>query len=404
MFKIKEKKSFWAIMIILILLSVGIPFLVRFCYLSSYKHRIEVLTAERERVSLLKPVKPLAVIMTTYNRADLLPRAIDSILTQTFKDFDFLIVDDGSKDSSLKLLYEYMKKDERIRVYTQTNKGIFFSRNRLLKIAQNKYVAIMDSDDYSFPERLEKQYTYLEKNQHVTVVTTQSATFDNPDQLYTRWVQRDQELAEYFFRKCPIMDGSTMFRLGFIRQNDLSYDPSVVAGEDYRFWKKILEKGGHFALIEERLLYFREHHTNKKSYYKIMNETVETVRSEFYRLFSDTAVEKPHLSLCERLLKAQEVNKEKHFFTEEQMDYAISQWCPSKDKKIRGYFIMTKVDPFAFQDYIIENENPPLFYRFKTGERVTLKKQTAQEIVMDTPLWKDLTFVPLENTDYWIQK
>lgn len=226
---------------------------------------INQLTSQREHLNSTN-IPPIAVVMTTYNRADLLPRAIDSILNQTYTNFDFIIVDDGSTDSSLQLLYDYMKKDKRIRVYpNNSNKGISYSRNKLLKLVQNKYFAIMDSDDWSYPQRLEKQITFMEDNPDVTVSSHQTNDLDFPNELAKRWCQKSIELADYFFRKSPISNSSVLIRTNFIKKHNLFYNSNVLAGEDYQLWIDILKNGGKYAVIEEPLSRFRQHNTNKKN-------------------------------------------------------------------------------------------------------------------------------------------
>ncbi len=89
--------------------------------------------------------------------------AIESILTQTFSDFEFIIIDDESTDKTWELIQSY--RDERIiAIRNHENLGNYPSRNRGMKMARGKYIAVMDSDDVAMPERLEKQYSHLEEN------------------------------------------------------------------------------------------------------------------------------------------------------------------------------------------------------------------------------------------------
>lgn len=113
----------------------------------------------------------VSVIMATYNRYDTLPRAIDSVLAQTLKDFEFIIVDDGSTDNTGKLLQEYAIKDSRIKVITQENQGLAISRNNGVAQAQGKYIAFIDSDDACAINRLELQVGFLDKNPDIHATT-----------------------------------------------------------------------------------------------------------------------------------------------------------------------------------------------------------------------------------------
>ena len=104
--------------------------------------------------------------MATYNRENTLSRAIDSILAQTIMDFEFIIVDDGSTDSSPQLLKDYARRDKRIKIVTQKNQGLAVARNKGVDKASAKYIAFMDSDDACAINRLEIQIDFLKKYPH----------------------------------------------------------------------------------------------------------------------------------------------------------------------------------------------------------------------------------------------
>ena len=106
----------------------------------------------------------LSVVMTTYNRAKMLPLAIDSILGQTLTDFEFIIVDDGSTDDTADVLHQYAKHDKRIRIIHQQNQGLAAARNNGVASSRSDYIAFMDDDDVSLPQRLERQYDFLSRN------------------------------------------------------------------------------------------------------------------------------------------------------------------------------------------------------------------------------------------------
>ena len=105
----------------------------------------------------------VSIIMPVYNGEKFLKEAIESILSQTFTDFEFIIVNDGSIDSSLKIIREYANRDSRIKIIDQKNTGIIGALNNALKASKGTYIARMDSDDISNPDRLKKQIEYIEK-------------------------------------------------------------------------------------------------------------------------------------------------------------------------------------------------------------------------------------------------
>ena len=114
----------------------------------------------------------VSVVMLTYQREKILPRAIDSILAQTYNDFEFIIINDGSTDNTDDIVKSY--KDKRIRYYkNDKNHGIAYSRNKAADLARGEYVMIMDDDDKSLPERMERQVVFLDENENITAVAGQ---------------------------------------------------------------------------------------------------------------------------------------------------------------------------------------------------------------------------------------
>ena len=115
----------------------------------------------------------VSVIMPVYNGEKYLAEAIDSILVQTFTDFELLIVDDGSQDNSAEIIRSYVKRDSRIRFFQQEqNEGSANARNRGIANAKGEFIAAMDCDDVSLPERLQKQVDFLESHPEIGALGT----------------------------------------------------------------------------------------------------------------------------------------------------------------------------------------------------------------------------------------
>lgn len=139
---------------------------------------MEKQTVERPEVS---------VVMAVYNGRPYLEESVESILSQTFEDFEFIIVNDGSEDGSGKILKQFAMKDERIQLVHQENRGHVASLNRGLKLAQGRYVARMDADDISHPERLRRQVNFLDDNPDVGVAGTQVTVIDEEGKEIDHW-------------------------------------------------------------------------------------------------------------------------------------------------------------------------------------------------------------------------
>ena len=108
--------------------------------------------------------------MPVYNGEKHLAQAIDSVLGQTFGDFELIIVDDGSTDGTAQMLAGYGQRDQRVRIYHQENQGVTVSRNAGCCVARGEYIAVLDADDVSLPQRLERQVRWLDAHSGIGVL------------------------------------------------------------------------------------------------------------------------------------------------------------------------------------------------------------------------------------------
>ncbi|MFN3776080.1 glycosyltransferase family 2 protein [Sphingomonas parapaucimobilis] len=120
----------------------------------------------------------ITVALSVYNNAGYLAQALDSILAQTFADFELVIVDDGSTDGSAAIIDCYAATDPRIRVIRQANQGLVASLNHIMAVARGPYIARMDGDDVALPERFARQVGFLDANPDHGVIGTQIWTID----------------------------------------------------------------------------------------------------------------------------------------------------------------------------------------------------------------------------------
>lgn len=204
----------------------------------------------------------ISVVMSVYNtNKEYLVRAIESILSQTFSNFEFIIIDDKSTDGSLDILQEYEKKDARIvLIKNSQNIGLTKSLNIGLQIAKGKYVARMDADDISLPYRLEKQYEYMEKNPSISAVGAYVFISENVG-LINRGYNRNPEIdkIQMLFRNAGVAHPTAMFRKRFLEKYSIMYDESLIKSQDYGIWYDIVKHGGVIGCIPEILLRYRVH-------------------------------------------------------------------------------------------------------------------------------------------------
>ena len=239
-------------------------------------------------------VSPMvSVVMPVYNRADLVGRAIDSILNQTFTDFEFVIVDDGSTDDTPRVLKNYAERDNRIRIITNPgNKGISYSRQRGAEAARGTYIAIMDSDDWSIPDRLEKSVLFMRDHPDIDAVSgyianiqdltsTDNFSSDGPYHLLESPGTTEVDLA--FYNAFPNV--CALYKRTFAQTHNIRYNTNLISAEDYDFWRQFVMAGGHLAFLDNVLVYVRFHGTNSEEYYeKLVNNSL-TIHRQFFELF-----------------------------------------------------------------------------------------------------------------------
>lgn len=213
----------------------------------------------------------ISVIMSVYNSEKYLKESIESILTQTYKNFEFIIIDDGSTDNSLNVISQYKKEDNRIKVITRENRGLVYSLNEGIALAKGEYIARMDGDDISINYRLEKQLSFLEENEDISILGSSIYVFGNRDieQMgkSEKWFEQklaQQDLEKIFLHACAIPHPTIMMRKSIF--NVLKgYKDDFKTAEDYDLWLRAIKNGLKIAKLDDKLLRYRVHDTSKTS-------------------------------------------------------------------------------------------------------------------------------------------
>jgi glycosyltransferase involved in cell wall biosynthesis len=186
------------------------------------------------------PNAPLvSVVMAVYNGENYLEEAVQSILDQTFRDFEFIIINDGSTDDTPQILQRKERSDFRISTYHQENRGLISSLNRGCRLSKGKYIARMDADDISLPDRFEKQANYLEEHPEIGVLGTWVKIIDEDGVQQSSWKYPSApSLVEWtlLFRDC-VAHPSVMMRREALLSLDF-YRPEALHVEDYDLWAR----------------------------------------------------------------------------------------------------------------------------------------------------------------------
>ena len=210
----------------------------------------------------------VSVIMGVYNGERFLCEALDSILNQTFENFEFLICNDCSTDGSAAILSEYEKKDGRIRLlYNEKNSGLAASLNRCIEIAKGEYLARMDCDDRALCNRFEEQIKWLDTHKEVDVVGTLVEYINDAGAVIGRpsvWQAKISSMTEVV-RGCPVVHPSVMMRTEVIRNvGGYTSNSLTTRAEDYDLWCRVCEVGGKIANVNQVLFQYREDQSNLK--------------------------------------------------------------------------------------------------------------------------------------------
>lgn len=201
----------------------------------------------------------ISVLMATKNGAKYISKSIDSILKQSFKDFEFIICNDYSTDSTLDILQKYLLKDKRIKIIN--NEGIPGFTNALnlgIKNSEGKYVARMDDDDISHHDRLQKELSFMEQNPTVSIVGSNINFFDENGIFGTTDYKRNLNSLD-IWRGNIFAHPSVMIRKSDLKKvGGYSTSPRVKRIEDYDLWCNFYSKGFSGVVLKEVLLDYRE--------------------------------------------------------------------------------------------------------------------------------------------------
>lgn len=199
----------------------------------------------------------ISVIMPTYNAEKHLHQAIDSILNQTFKEFEFLIMNDGSTDSTQKILEEYAKKDPRIKLFHQANQGLVKTLNTLANKASTNLLARMDADDIANPTRLEKQYNHLLKHPKTVLLGTKTDLIDEQNNSTGQSLTFEEDfINRWFLCLYPPVTHSSVVMCKDAFDQAGKYQEHEFPAEDYGLWTR-LKRFGQIENLGEILNNYR---------------------------------------------------------------------------------------------------------------------------------------------------
>lgn len=205
----------------------------------------------------------ISVLMSVYNAEDYLAQALESILTQTYKNIEFIIVNDGSSDSSLELINTYSAKDNRIVVVDQKNMGLTKALNVGIKIATGDYIARMDADDVSLPNRFENFLRFIDKNGDIDLYSTPAYIINETNEVqkvipnFFRRNGFQQQLLNYYN---SMIHGTLIAKATVLKK--FQYNESFQYSQDFELYHRLMRKNYHISYDNNNISYQLRIHSN----------------------------------------------------------------------------------------------------------------------------------------------
>ena len=223
----------------------------------------------------------VSILMPVYKTAPYLREAIDSILSQSFTDYELIVLNDCSPDNADEILDTY--SDPRIVRYRgEKNVGLSNVLNVGIGMAWGKYIARMDSDDVSYPDRLRIQVEYLESHPDIDLVSVGMQLFGAKDDVWVREPNPEKVKINALFHS-PILHASSMWRRERFEENGLRFRQEMVPSEDYDLWTRALVKGLKLVNLRQVLYKYRIHPAQATTRTDLTSEKDRIVQQNYLR-------------------------------------------------------------------------------------------------------------------------
>ncbi|MEO6696359.1 MAG: glycosyltransferase [Ignavibacteria bacterium] len=253
----------------------------------------------------------ISVITTVYNSESYIIQSVESILDQTFKDFEYIIVDDGSTDKTSALLQKLVSRDSRIiLIANHTNLGRVNSLNTALGRSRGEFIALQDADDISLPDRFEKQCLFLANNPDHVLVGSNIIVMDEFENFISKPKRPTDDMGAKFslLFRCTFANPSIMYRKNVIVENKIRYEENFIHAEDFRIIT-IISRFGKVHNLSSPLVKYRKHPSNNSVVnFDVLNSgSIVIVRENLAQL--GVYVEADQVHRIRNLISSRGINK-----------------------------------------------------------------------------------------------
>lgn len=258
----------------------------------------------------------VTILLPAYNAALYLRDSLDSIMRQAFKDFDVLLIDDGSMDDTSKIAIEYSNIDRRIKYYkNEKNIGLIKTLNKGLSLAKGEYIVRMDADDIMFDDRLYKQVKYMDSNPEYFVCGGQMEYIGGLTGMAPILPQKYEDLLYLSLINCPLYHPTTIIRNSAIKQFGLKYNDSYKHAEDYKFWSDIIfSHPNSIANIKDVVLFYRISNNQITAKYSDEQDLISKIvrRENVQHVLVPYGIKLPEVVNCEIIEKVSSLIRKEH--------------------------------------------------------------------------------------------
>ena len=252
----------------------------------------------------------VTILLPAYNAALYLRDSLDSIMRQAFKDFDVLLIDDGSMDDTSKIAIEYSNIDRRIKYYkNEKNIGLIKTLNKGLSLAKGEYIVIM------FDDRLYKQVKYMDSNPECFVCGGQMEYIGGLTGMAPILPQKYEDLLYLSLINCPLYHPTTIIRNSAIKQFGLKYNDSYKHAEDYKFWSDIIfSHPNSIANIKDVVLFYRISNNQITAKYSDEQDLISKIvrRENVQHVLVPYGIKLPEVVNCEIIEKVSSLIRKEH--------------------------------------------------------------------------------------------
>ncbi len=235
--------------------------------------------------------RKVSVIMGIYNCAPTLSEAIDSLLAQSFTDWELIMCDDGSTDDTLSIAFSYVEKHENVLlIQNNYNIGLPATLNHCIEYAESEYIARMDGDDVSTPDRFEKEVSFLDSHPEFALVSCEMIHFDSTGEWgLSKYVERPEKMD--FLKKSPFCHAGAMMRRSALNMvGNYTVSERLRRGQDYWLWHKFYCAGYKGYNLQEPLYKMRDDKAAQER--RTLKGAMNGLKAE-WRIFSNLGIPWP---------------------------------------------------------------------------------------------------------------